>query len=76
MREASEESFPASDPPSWAGEPERSPLLLLPAEVVNGYYFVADVDGSFCGLCLGMQVRARVQALLWHPGSACTLAHA
>ncbi len=59
VTEASEESFPASDAPSWAGTPEKSPRFRLPGDIVNSYYFIADVDASICGLCIGMQVRTR-----------------
>ncbi len=47
---ASEESFPASDPPALN---EDKPI----ARVVGGYYFRADADGSVCGLCIGMQIK-------------------
>jgi hypothetical protein len=47
---ASEESFPASDPPALD---EDEPI----ARVVGGYYFKADADGSVCGLCVGMQIK-------------------
>ena len=59
VTEASEESFPASDPPSWTATRDRTPPLQDAARVVNGYYFIADADSSICGLCIGMQVRTR-----------------
>jgi len=52
VTEASEESFPASDPPAWTVVHKTTP-----ARTVNGYYFVADADGGVCGLCTGMHVR-------------------
>ena len=54
-----EESFPASDPPSWTATRDRTPPLHDAARVVNGYYFIADADSSICGLCIRMQVRTR-----------------
>ena len=59
VTEASEGSFPASDPPSWTATRDRTPPLQDAARVVNGYYFIADADSSICGLCIGMQVRTR-----------------
>jgi hypothetical protein len=47
---ASEESFPASDPPALDAD---KPI----ARVVGGYYFRADADSSVCGLCVGMHIR-------------------
>lgn len=47
---ASEESFPASDPPALD---EDKPI----ARVVGGYYFSADADESVCGLCIGMHIK-------------------
>jgi hypothetical protein len=57
VTEASEESFPASDAPAWPTSHDTAPSTRQGNRVVNGYYFVADADGSVCGLCIGMQVR-------------------
>lgn len=51
VMEASQESFPASDPPAWTAESDDTPTLI------NGPYFISDADGSVCGLCIGMRVR-------------------
>ena len=53
--EASEESFPASDPPSCTGTSVGTSQPT--SNVVNGYYFIAESDHSVCGLCIGMQIR-------------------
>lgn len=59
VTETSEESFPASDPPSWATNHRQTPVPATSAHIVNSYYFIADADSSICGLCTGMQIRTR-----------------
>jgi hypothetical protein len=53
VTEASEESFPASDPHAWPTSHQGTD------RIVNGPYFVVDRDGTICGLCIGMRVRTQ-----------------
>jgi len=59
VTETSEESFPASDPPSWATNHRQTATDPTSSYIVNSYYFIADADSSICGLCIGMQIRTR-----------------
>ncbi|GHO83553.1 hypothetical protein [Dictyobacter formicarum] len=61
VTEASEESFPASDAPAWAGilDPFSRAQNAVKAKAANGLFFVSDEDGSVCGLCVGMKVRTK-----------------
>lgn len=56
--EASEESFPASDPPAWSVSRAKSSTLTQTASGKEQLYFVAH-DQSICGLCPGMRIRVR-----------------
>lgn len=59
VTEASEESFPASDAPAWAGIPDRFSRTQTAVKAANGLFFMSDEDGSVCGLCVGMKVRTK-----------------
>ncbi|HZO74705.1 MAG TPA: hypothetical protein VFB60_21040 [Ktedonobacteraceae bacterium] len=59
VTETSEESFPASDPPSWATNHKQVPPTQGSLSTTSSYYFIAAADSSICGLCTGMQIRTR-----------------
>ncbi|GCE08713.1 hypothetical protein [Dictyobacter aurantiacus] len=59
VTEASEESFPASDAPAWAGMRDQFAHDQDAVKTSNGLFFVSDEDGSICGLCVGMKVRSK-----------------